>query len=358
MVSPGPCTPAEAGVSIEAIRRFAEAGTPVLGVCLGHQALAAAFGGRVVRGEPVHGKTAEVEHDGRTIYGGLGSPLVAGRYHSLVVDPGLPDSLELSASLGDDGDGPAPPRAAGRGRPVPSRVGADGRGQAAAAELPRCLTRSSQTRIDRLAGGEDLSADEAAAVLREVMEGAASEAQTAAFLIALRTKGETVSRDRRAGADDARALRYAWTSGHDDLVDTAGTGGGRPTFNVSTTAAFVAAGAGCRVAKHGNRSATSQCGSADVLEALGARIELEPDAVADVHRRARLRLHVRPAPPRGDEARGAGAQGARRAHDLQLPRAADQPGGGHAAGDRRLGPRLPASRWPRPWRSSAPTGRW
>ena len=75
---------------MEAIRRFAEAGVPVLGVCLGHQALAAAFGGRVVRGEPVHGKTAEAEHDGRTIFGGLESPLVAGRYHSLVVDPELP----------------------------------------------------------------------------------------------------------------------------------------------------------------------------------------------------------------------------------------------------------------------------
>ena len=97
IVSPGPCTPTEAGVSIEAVRRFAEAGTPVLGVCLGHQALAAAFGGRVVRGEPVHGKTADVAHDGRTIFRDVESPLVAGRYHSLVVDPDLPDCLERSA---------------------------------------------------------------------------------------------------------------------------------------------------------------------------------------------------------------------------------------------------------------------
>jgi anthranilate synthase/aminodeoxychorismate synthase-like glutamine amidotransferase len=101
VVSPGPCTPAEAGVSVEAVRAFAEAGTPVLGVCLGHQSLVEAFGGRTVRGEPVHGKEAEVEHDGRTVYEGLPSPLVAGRYHSLVADPELPAELELSARLGD-----------------------------------------------------------------------------------------------------------------------------------------------------------------------------------------------------------------------------------------------------------------
>ena len=100
IVSPGPCTPDEAGTSVEAIRRFAESGVPVLGVCLGHQAMAKAFGGAVVRGEPVHGKTAAVEHDGRTIFSGLDSPLEAGRYHSLVVDPDLPGELELSASSG------------------------------------------------------------------------------------------------------------------------------------------------------------------------------------------------------------------------------------------------------------------
>jgi anthranilate synthase/aminodeoxychorismate synthase-like glutamine amidotransferase len=101
VVSPGPCTPDEAGVSVAAIPALARAGIPVLGVCLGHQALAQAFGGSVVRGEPVHGKTAQVEHDGRTIFSGLESPLVAGRYHSLVVDPALPDSLERSAWYGD-----------------------------------------------------------------------------------------------------------------------------------------------------------------------------------------------------------------------------------------------------------------
>src|SRR3954463_6606351 len=101
VVSPGPCTPAEAGVSTEAIRRFAESGTPVLGVCLGHQAMATAFGGKVVRGEPVHGKTGVVEHDGRGVFAGLESPITAGRYHSLIVDPELPDCLERSAWLGD-----------------------------------------------------------------------------------------------------------------------------------------------------------------------------------------------------------------------------------------------------------------
>jgi anthranilate synthase/aminodeoxychorismate synthase-like glutamine amidotransferase len=101
VVSPGPCTPAEAGISGEAIKAFGEAGTPVLGVCLGHQAMVEAFGGRVVQGEPIHGKDAEVEHDGKSIYAGLPSPMVAGRYHSLVADPDLPQELELSASLGD-----------------------------------------------------------------------------------------------------------------------------------------------------------------------------------------------------------------------------------------------------------------
>jgi anthranilate synthase component II len=101
VVSPGPCTPKEAGISVDAIRTFAEAGTPVLGVCLGHQSMVEAFGGKVVRGDPIHGKDAEVKHDGRSIYEGLSNPLVAGRYHSLIADPELPGELELTSTYGD-----------------------------------------------------------------------------------------------------------------------------------------------------------------------------------------------------------------------------------------------------------------
>jgi anthranilate phosphoribosyltransferase len=137
------------------------------------------------------------------------------------------------------------------------------------------LTRS----IDALASGRDLSLDDAADVLSVIMAGNASEIQIAAFLIALRCKGETV--EELAGL--ARTMRERATRvqvNRTEMLDTAGTGGGRRTFNVSTTAALIAAGAGCTVAKHGNRSATGLSGSADVLEALGARIDLTPQAVA------------------------------------------------------------------------------
>ena len=137
------------------------------------------------------------------------------------------------------------------------------------------LTRA----IDSVASGTHLTADHASAVLDEVMEGRASEVQTAAFLIALRTKGETVA-ELTGLARTMRRLAASVDASRDGLVDTAGTGGGPSTFNISTAAAIVAAGAGCPVAKHGNRSNTSRSGSADVLEALGVSIELGPDEVA------------------------------------------------------------------------------
>jgi anthranilate phosphoribosyltransferase len=132
--------------------------------------------------------------------------------------------------------------------------------------------------IDQVCAGENLTADHASTVLAEIMEGRTEPIQTGAFLIALRAKGETVS--ELVGL--ARTMRSLATPVHTkrtDLVDTAGTGGGPSTFNVSTTAALVAAAAGCPVAKHGNRSATSKSGSADVLEALGVNVDLDAEAV-------------------------------------------------------------------------------
>ena len=137
------------------------------------------------------------------------------------------------------------------------------------------LTRA----IDAVSDGDHLTSDHASAVLDEIMEGRASEVQTAAFLVALRAKGETVA-ELVGLARTMRRLAASVDASRDGLVDTAGTGGGPSTFNISTAAALVAAGAGAAVAKHGNRSSTSRSGSADLLEALGVNIELGPEAVS------------------------------------------------------------------------------
>jgi anthranilate phosphoribosyltransferase len=154
----------------------------------------------------------------------------------------------------------------------------------------RVLTQA----IDAVASGRDLEEDEASEVLHVIMAGEATEVEIAGFLIGLRAKGETVA-EVTGLARTMRELAARVETGRDDLLDTAGTGGGRPTFNVSTTAALIAAGAGCAVAKHGNRSATSLSGSADMLEALGARIDLAPGAVAECIRDAGFGFMFAPA---------------------------------------------------------------
>lgn len=138
-----------------------------------------------------------------------------------------------------------------------------------------------QAAIQRLATGESLAGEAAAEAFGLIMQGEASPVQVSALLMGLRVKGETA--DEVAGA--ARALRSAMVrldaDAPDDLVDTCGTGGGAlTTFNISTAAALLAAGLGVRIAKHGNRSFTSQCGSADVLEALGVPLDVSPEAMA------------------------------------------------------------------------------
>jgi anthranilate phosphoribosyltransferase len=134
--------------------------------------------------------------------------------------------------------------------------------------------------IAKLVDGNSLSEEEAAAVMDEIMSGEATPAQFGAFVTALRLKGETV--DEIAGMARVMRQKALRVTVAGPLLDTCGTGGDHQgTFNVSTAAAFVCAGAGLRVAKHGNRAMTSRCGSADVLEALGARIDLTPEQVVE-----------------------------------------------------------------------------
>jgi anthranilate phosphoribosyltransferase len=132
--------------------------------------------------------------------------------------------------------------------------------------------------IAQLVGGHSLTMDEASAVMNEIMEGSATPAQFGAFVTALRLKGETV--EEIAGFARTMRSKALRVSISETVVDTCGTGGdGKGTFNISTTAAFVVAACGLKVAKHGNRAMSSQCGSADVLEALGVKIDLNPEQV-------------------------------------------------------------------------------
>ena len=139
------------------------------------------------------------------------------------------------------------------------------------------------TLLNALVDGNDLGRDLATAAMTEIMEGKATEAQIAAFVIGLRTKGESV--EEMTGLVDAMYAAAVTVDAGDDVVDLVGTGGDRAgTFNISTTAALVAAGAGVRIAKHGNRAASSKTGSADLLEQLGMRLDLEPEATVDMIR--------------------------------------------------------------------------
>ena len=272
VISPGPGTPDEAGISLELVRRSP---VPLLGVCLGHQALGQAFGGRVVRAAKLmHGKTSEIRHDGRTIFAGLPDVFTATRYHSLVVAPeSVPECLEVSAWT----DGGVVMGLRHRERPL---EGVQFHPESILTTAGKDLLRnflglgakvSIKRHLTKLARGERLSEDEAASAMGAIMDGEATPAQIGALLAAMAARGET--EDEVTGfARTMRARAVPLTS--KGAVDTCGTGGdGAGTFNISTVASFVVAACGAPVAKHGNRSASGTCGSADVLEALGIRID-------------------------------------------------------------------------------------
>ncbi len=317
VISPGPGRPEEAGISVDLVRRFYRE-VPILGVCLGHQAIGQAFGGKIVRARQImHGKVSPVEHNKTGIFHNLPSPLIATRYHSLVVEEPLPDCLEIIAR-GKDAEVMAlrhktypvvgvqfhpesilteyghemlrnflqieaearqriPYRAQVPYRPQVSESATQTKGDRAST-----IIMPIKTAINKVMNGQSLSIEEAEEVMSQIMAGEATPAQIGAYLTALRMKGETVEEitgSARAMRRPAVPVRPAASPA--ELVDTCGTGGdGAGTFNISTTAAFVVAGTGQKVAKHGNRSVSSKSGSADVLAALGVNLELTPEQVA------------------------------------------------------------------------------
>lgn len=282
VISPGPGTPDNAGISMDIIREYAGK-KPILGVCLGLQSIAATYGGKIVAAKRImHGKSDLAEHDGRTIFRGMPNPLRVMRYHSLVADEkSLPQEFEVSARS-NDGDIMAIRHRKLRIEGVqfhPESIGAE-EGMKIMSNFFESAEEIYTVKplLKKVSAGQDLSRGEAEFIMEAMSTGAMTGPQTGAFLATMALKGETA--DEIAGfAAILREKAVHVPAGRDfDGVDTCGTGGDSAgTINISTAASFVAAGAGIKVAKHGNRSITSKSGSADVLEELGIKIDLLPE---------------------------------------------------------------------------------
>jgi len=294
VISPGPGRPEDSRVSLDLIRYAIEREIPLLGVCLGHQALTVVVGGQVVGATNImHGKASTITHKGGGIFEGIPSPFQAIRYHSLVARrDSLPPVLEVVAES-DDGEVMA---LVYKGKPVygvqfhPESILTE-HGKQLIANFVRIVHERREKSVGervstlakglflRLSEGQHLSEREAEEFADAMLEGKTTASQVAAYLSLLRMKGETA--EEIAGS--ARSMQkhcIPVVISDERVVDTCGSGGDKSnTFNISTTAAFVVAGAGFKVAKHGNRSITSQSGSADVLEKLGFNIMASPEVV-------------------------------------------------------------------------------
>ncbi len=290
VISPGPGEPIkDDGISAEAIRHFTGK-IPVLGVCLGHQCLGAVYGGRVERAPRLmHGKTSRIIHDRQGIFKDIPTPFEAMRYHSLVVYEPVPADLKVIASTVEG-------EIMGLKHRQHPTYGVQFHPESILTEHGKQLLKNFLDLNLPPAKGEptmlkpfiaktinraDLTAAEAEQAMNIIMTGQATPAQIGAYLVSLRMKGETIAEiTGSVRAMRANAVKVEPARSGQPVYDIVGTGGdGAHTFNISTAAAFVLAGTGRRVAKHGNRAASSQCGSADVLAALGLNLDLTPQQV-------------------------------------------------------------------------------
>ncbi|MCF4164618.1 bifunctional anthranilate synthase component II/anthranilate phosphoribosyltransferase [Zavarzinia compransoris] len=295
VLSPGPCDPDRAGICLETVRRLGHK-IPILGVCLGHQAIGQAYGGTVVRAPlALHGKVSPVHHRNKSVFQGLPTPFKATRYHSLIVArENMPEELDVTAET-EDGIAMG---VAHRTHPV---HGVQFHPESIASEHGKVLlenflvlagalpgnqrkmraptTTAFKTILADVATGKPLGRQKARDAFELMMSGDASHAQIGAFLMALRIRGETVD-ELAAGVETMRAkmLRVEAPAGAIDVCGTGGDGAG--TWNISSAASFVLAGLGVPVAKHGNRALSSRSGSAEVLAGLGVKLDLDPAAIS------------------------------------------------------------------------------
>ena len=289
ILSPGPGRPEDAGITMEVVTALGHE-IPILGVCLGHQAICAAFGASITYAKALmHGKQSQVRFDlDCPLFRGCPETALVGRYHSLAADTEtLPECLKITART-EDGEVMAVQH---RAHPVygvqfhpESILTPDGKTmlQNFIKEMYTMIKEA----IVKIVNKGDLTYEEAYTVMNEIMGGETTPTQNAAFLAALSTKSARAeTTDEIAGCAAAMRGHAVKVETGMELFEIVGTGGDNAgSFNISTTAALVAAAGGMKVAKHGNRAASSLCGTADCLEALGVNIHQSPEKCVELLR--------------------------------------------------------------------------
>lgn len=287
IVSPGPGRPEDAGVSVEAIRHFAGK-VPILGICLGHQAIGYAFGAKIVQAKFIkHGIVEEMDIDGRGLFRSIGKKGTFMRYHSLVIDEQtLSDDFEITARA-KDGDimGIRHRKLDIEGVQFhPESIAAkDGAAFFRAFLNYRREALPVAEILKKIALRQDLQREEAELFMETLTDGMLDERQTAAILAALAVKGPAASEIAGCAAVLSRKKTPFPFDKTRDVAEIVGTGGdSKGSFNISSFSALVCASCGCPVAKHGNRAVSSKSGAADFFEALGFNIRLSPEKAAEV----------------------------------------------------------------------------